>query len=55
MCFMLFLDNKKNKKNKNKKKNSLRPSDIDWVNIGSGNGLLPNDTKPLPEPMLSHH
>ena len=24
-----------------------------WVNIGSGNGLLPNGTKPLPEPMLS--
>ena len=23
-----------------------------WVNIGSGNGLLPNGTKPLPEPML---
>ena len=20
-----------------------------WVNIGSGNGLLPDDTKPLPE------
>ena len=32
------------------------------VNIGSGNGLLPDGTKPLPEPMLtqisvaiSHH
>ena len=23
-----------------------------WVNIGSGNGLLPDGTKPLPEPML---
>ena len=23
-----------------------------WVNIGSGNGLLPDSTKPLPEPML---
>ena len=23
-----------------------------WVNIGSGNGLLPGGTKPLPEPML---
>ena len=23
-----------------------------WVNIGSGNGLLPNGTKPLPEPMV---
>ena len=30
-----------------------------WINIGSGNGLVPSDTKPLPEPMLpqnlSHH
>ena len=25
-----------------------------WVNIGSGNGLLPDGTKPLPEPMLTH-
>ena len=24
-----------------------------WVNIGSGNGLLPDGTKPLPEPMLN--
>ena len=23
-----------------------------WVNIGSGNGLLSDDTKPLPEQML---
>ena len=23
-----------------------------WVNIGSGNGLLPDGTKPLPEPTL---
>ena len=23
-----------------------------WVNIGSGNALLPDGTKPLPEPML---
>ena len=23
-----------------------------WVNIGSGNGVLPDGTKPLPEPML---
>ena len=23
-----------------------------WVNIGSGNGLLPDGTKPLPEPMF---
>ena len=22
-----------------------------WANIGSGNGLLPNGTKPLPEPV----
>ena len=24
------------------------------INIGSDNGLLPNDTKPLPEPMLTY-
>ena len=26
-----------------------------WVNIGSGNGLLPDGTMPLPEPMLTDH
>ena len=26
-----------------------------WVNIGSGNGLLPDGTKPLPEQMLTYH
>ena len=26
-----------------------------WVSIGSGNGLLPDSTKPLPEPMLTDH
>ena len=26
-----------------------------WVNIGSGNRLLPDGTKPLPEPMLTYH
>ena len=26
-----------------------------WVNIGSGNGLVPDGTKPLPEPMLTYH
>ena len=26
-----------------------------WVNIGSGNGLVPDGTKPLSEPMLTHH
>ena len=26
-----------------------------WVNIGSGNGLLPDGIKPLPEPMLTNH
>ena len=26
-----------------------------WVNIGSGNGLMPDGTKPLPEPMLNYH
>ena len=25
------------------------------VNIGLGNGLLPDGTKPLPEPMLTYH
>ena len=30
--------------------------DIDiWVNTDSGNGLMPNGTKPLPEPMLTGH
>ena len=29
--------------------------DINMVNIGSGNGLLPDGTKPLPEPMLAYH
>ena len=35
--------------------NSLGISDTNWVNIGSGNGLLPDGTKPLPEPMLTYH
>ena len=26
-----------------------------WVNIGSANDLLPDGTKPLPEPMLTDH
>ena len=26
-----------------------------WVNIGSGNSLLPDGTKPLHEPMLTYH
>ena len=26
-----------------------------WAYIGSGNGLLPDGTKPLPEPMLIDH
>ena len=26
-----------------------------WVNIGSGYGLLANNTKPLPETMLTYH
>ena len=26
-----------------------------WVNISSGNGLLPDGTKPLPDPMLTYH
>ena len=24
-----------------------------WVNIGSGNGLVPSGNKPLPKPMLT--
>ena len=26
-----------------------------WVNAGSGNGLLSDGAKPLPDPMLTHH
>ena len=39
------------------KLNSLWANDVTeiWVNIGSGNGLLPDSTKPLPEPMLNDH
>ena len=29
--------------------------DIILVNNGSGNGLLPDGTKPLPEPMFTYH
>ena len=28
--------------------------DIDLASIGSGNGSVPNGTKPLPEPMLTY-
>ena len=28
---------------------------IDLGNIGSGNDLLPDGTKPLPEPMVTYH
>ena len=28
---------------------------IVWVNIVSGNGLAPDDTKPLSEPMSTYH
>ena len=40
--------------------NSLWPSDAIcchkiWVNFGSGNGWAPDGTKPLTEPMLTHH
>ena len=34
--------------------NPLRPSDA-WISIVSCNGLLPDGTKPLPEPMLTYH
>ena len=37
---------------------SLQPSDAIWweiwVNIGSGNGLLPDDKKPFSEAMLEY-
>ena len=29
--------------------------DTDQINIGSGNDLVPDGTKPLPEPMLTSH
>ena len=34
----------------------MTPTDITdlFVNTGSGNGLLPDGTKPLPEPMLTY-
>ena len=39
--------------------NSFWPCNSVWqhrsVNIGSGNGLLPDSTKPLPEPVLTCH
>ena len=40
--------------------NSLRPSDANMAtmvsdNVGSGKGLLPGGTKPLPQPMLTNH
>ena len=31
------------------------PGHVNWTNIGSGNGLLPNGNKSLPEPMSTHH
>ena len=34
--------------------NSLWPS-WPYVNMGSGNGLLPDGTKPLPKPMLTSY
>ena len=32
-----------------------KPCDEIWVNLDSGNDLLPDGTKPLPEPILSKH
>ena len=29
--------------------------DLSWTNVDSGNSLLLDDTKPLPEPMLTNH
>ena len=41
------------------KVNLLWTSDVKWwhirVNTGSGDGLVPDDTKPSPEPMLTYH
>ena len=44
------------------KKNALTPyglvmqyGDIIWVNIGSGNGLMPDGTKLLTEPQIIPH
>ena len=34
---------------------AIRSTSQIWVNIGSGNGLLPDGTKPLPEPMLTYY
>ena len=28
---------------------------LNLANVGSGYGLLPDDTKPLPEPVLTYH
>ena len=36
-------------------KSNQNTINIDLVNIGSGNGLLPYSTKALPEPMLTDH
>ena len=45
-------------------RNSVYPTHYDLVhqmstqvllNLGSGNGLLADGTKPLPEPMLTYH
>ena len=33
----------------------MMPYDENWVNIGSGNGVLPDGTKPLPGPMLIYY
>ena len=39
--------------------NSFWPGDdmatLNWANIGSGNGLLLDGTKPIPEPMHTYH
>ena len=37
--------------------NSLWPGEVTCycINIGSGNDMLPEGTKPLPEPMLTSH
>ena len=34
---------------------SLHLMTLIWVNIGSGNGLLPDGTKPFPDSVLTYH
>ena len=40
---------------KNAERGALHMATLIWVNLGSGNGLLPYSPKPLPEPMFTSH